>query len=101
VPVPSPQAYVGGHLAVVTLLLDRGAGINDRSASRETPLFCAALHGWSDLVRYLLKRGADPTATIVCGFTPLMAATQRGHAETVRCLLEHPAAAAMVDHRDR
>lgn len=47
-------------IEMLTLLLDRGAEINQPSGPlHETPLMIAAEIGLSDVVRYLLNRGAD------------------------------------------
>jgi ankyrin repeat protein len=47
-----------GHLEVVELLLDRGAGLEETDARGFTPLLYAAASGNLDLVRFLVDLGA-------------------------------------------
>lgn len=58
----------GRHAAAV-LLLDRGARIEivTRGPRLETPLICAASHGFCDMIRLLLHRGADLNAPTIFG----------------------------------
>lgn len=72
-------------LAVVRVLLDRGASPNVRGIEGRTPLFAAAQQGDAKLVSLLLAKGArasDP----VDGMTPIEAADLAGHEDVVRLL---------------
>jgi ankyrin repeat protein len=50
-----------GQLAVVKLLVERGADVNyQHPITKMTPLHLAAYEGYTDVVKYLLSKGADP-----------------------------------------
>jgi uncharacterized protein len=63
-----------GHTAAVTLLLESGADLNQRTADGTTPLLAAIINGHLDLAMSLLDRGADPRLASDNGVTPLYAA---------------------------
>jgi ankyrin repeat protein len=71
-------AAARGSAELVTLLLDRGAGIRGPDKFGGTPLFAAAKQGHVHIVRLLLDRGApvDQRAPLN-GATPLRAAVDR------------------------
>ena len=48
-----------GHIEIVTLLLDRGANINQAVPDDETALIQASAEGHIDVVKLLLERKAD------------------------------------------
>jgi len=60
----SPLHYAASaaqaDLAVLQLLLTRGAKVNAESANKTTPLMMAAGYGSEDAVALLLKQGGDP-----------------------------------------
>ena len=58
-------------LAVVTLLLDKGADINARTKEGATPLLNALAWGQSDVARLLIQRGADVNLKNKQGDSPL------------------------------
>jgi ankyrin repeat protein len=90
------HAASGGHHDVVIVLLDKGADVNARNGSKETPLHLAVR--WSDgryvkgdhlsVIAALLRRGADTNARDAYGSTPLHEA---GRADVVKLLLKHGA----------
>ena len=92
-----------GHLDVVLLLLDRGAGVESRGSQHQTPLYTASSRGHVEVVQSLLDRGADPNAqcddydVLELNWTPLLVASEKGGVEIARVLLEH---GAEVHHRD-
>ena len=51
-----------GNAAMMRLLLDRGADINESSGNHTSPLIIALLNGQVGLATELLNRGADPNA---------------------------------------
>jgi hypothetical protein len=84
-------AEANGTLAVVSLLLDKGADVNAGDTRGVTPLIAAATVGNTSVAKLLLQRGADPAAyAAVPGpkmATPLMGAVQSGDVELTRFLL--------------
>lgn len=57
----------------------------------ETPLHCAAWHGYSAVARALCQAGCHVDAKNREGETPLLTASARGFADIVECLVEHKA----------
>jgi ankyrin repeat protein len=53
-------AATNGHVAVLTLLLDKHAYIDAASPNGTTPLMMAAHYGTPEAVKLLLEAGADP-----------------------------------------
>ena len=81
--VPLMYAAQGGHTECVQLLLQRGANVNMRSASRSTAAHYAAEHGHKETLLALLNlldTGCDVDAKDNWEMTPLMWAAQGGHA---------------------
>lgn len=68
---PLHRACAAGHVDTVSLLLDRGAMINDRNMNGSTPLHYAASNDRVDVVKLLLERGADYSILNGNGFAPL------------------------------
>lgn len=58
---------------------------------QETPLHCAAWHGYSAVARVLCEAGCDVNARNREGESPLLTASARGFKDIVECLLEHGA----------
>ena len=56
---PLDSAARGGHLEIVKLLLEKGAGIMVQDGD-STPLRSAANSGHQEAVKLLLEKGADP-----------------------------------------
>lgn len=97
---PSPDGFspLGlacffGHPAVVKLLVEKGADVNQASANdwRAQPLHSAVAGRNQEIVAYLLQNGADVNARQHYNFTPLHAAAQNGDADLIKVLLEHHA----------
>jgi ankyrin repeat protein len=79
-----------GHADILSLLLDHGADVDDRSAS-QTPLHRALWYAKLEAGRFLLDRGADINARDNIGWTPLFIATSTGYFESAQMLLERGA----------
>jgi len=88
---PIHVAVMSGSPDAVTLLLDRGVGVNARAYDGRTALHAAASAGRVDLVALLLDRGADPAARTDYGYTPLSLAASSGSREMVRLLVSRGA----------
>lgn len=76
-----------GHLEALTILLDRGAGVDTRDDWGNTPLEGAVWHGRREIVRRLLQRGAAVNLQGRSGETALMGAAEKGHTDLARLLL--------------
>ena len=59
---PLIKAADGGKLAIVKLLLEKGARVDGRSTDGQTPLMAAVMRGFDDVVEVLLAAGADVKA---------------------------------------
>jgi len=68
-----------GDQALITLMLAKGAKINEALDSGKTALHIAAAKGHLLVVRQLLAAGANPAAETVDGDNPLMVAIRNGH----------------------
>ncbi|KAK2595807.1 hypothetical protein QQS21_006571 [Conoideocrella luteorostrata] len=79
-----------GHQALVELLLEKKANVNQVSTAGETPLYYAVPK--PEIVHVLLKNGADPDLGVCRGFTALMFAAWYSHTTTIEHLLKHNAA---------
>jgi ankyrin repeat protein len=85
-----------GHLAIVTMLLDRGARIEEVVAGDENALISASGSGQLEVVRLLVARGANVNARVWAetGWTdrqgewrtPLNMARRGGHTAVVNYL---------------
>lgn len=58
---------------------------------QETPLHCAAWHGYSPVARALCQAGCHVDAKNREGESPLLTASARGFVDIVECLVEHGA----------
>ena len=76
---------------VVATLVQRGANVQHRTATGQTPLFAAACSGCTAAIPLLLGARADPESREQRGCTPLIAAAQKDHTAVVRALLLHGA----------
>lgn len=84
-------AAYNGYLAIVRLLLERGANINARDRDEMTPLIWAVYNGYLAVVKLLLDRGANIEAQDNHGMTALLWAVHKGRLEFVKLLLERGA----------
>ena len=84
---PLMVAAAGESLKVVKYLLEFGADPNLRSASGQSPLWCAANTGTLEILSFLLPRVEDKNAKYG-GWSPLHTATFNGRADIVDALIE-------------
>jgi HEAT repeat protein len=93
-----PGAGQGGHVALVKLLLEKGA--DPKSKAGEQALHGAALQGGLETVQLLLKAGADPNVADERGETPLhMAISGDANLKIVQALVEAGAKLSATDNQ--
>lgn len=86
---PLHWAALGGHDAVVQLLLAHGADVNAVEPSRgRTPLLDAVANMHEPVVRRLVGAGTRVDTADMLGDTPLNLATRQGNVSMARILLE-------------
>ncbi|KAH7146273.1 hypothetical protein EDB81DRAFT_869123 [Dactylonectria macrodidyma] len=98
---PLLSATENGHMAIVRLLLDRGAYIEAMDQQRQTPLLSATENGHEAIVRLLLDRGACIEAMDQQRRTPLLLAVETGNAALVRYLFDQGAYIEAKDQDSR
>lgn len=64
-------AVMKDNIALVGLLLQRGADVNSRTRSETTPLHTAVLYGRLEVAQFLIEKGAVVDAKSSSGATPL------------------------------
>ncbi|PFX25374.1 Protein fem-1-like C [Stylophora pistillata] len=79
---PLWMGSLGGHLAIVRLLLERGAEVNHTTLTNSTPLRAASFNGHTEVVRCLINHGADVNKRNQDGNTCIMVACWNGHLDT-------------------
>lgn len=89
------------RMAVVELLLSRGASLHWRDGDGATPLMVAAAHGHEQMVSFMIEHGADVLAERSDQATALHRAADGGYASVVSLLLRARANAGAADGRDK
>ena len=84
------------RLAIVTMLLERGADATARNDAGTSPLHLAAGCGDLECARKLIEYGGDVNCRNVAGRSPLFSAVSNGQREMVAYLLNCEADATMV-----
>ena len=59
---PLHEACTHGNLEIVKLLLDAGAGLDERGDNKSTALHCSAQGGHLEILKLLVERGGDYNA---------------------------------------
>lgn len=85
------------HLAVVALLLARGASPNRLTAYGYSALHCAASAGATEIIELCAAHGGDVNLVNSKSYAPIHAAADGGHADAVRALLDRGAAIDAAD----
>ena len=84
---PLHVAAANGQEDVVSLLLSRGANVDQRTGSGWTPLHQASFHGHNNVTQALVSAGAEVNKRNKYGATPLNMAAAGGHLATTRLLM--------------
>ncbi len=81
-------ASYNGHADIVSILLDAGANVNEKTKNDMDALKVATYNGHIDIVRILLSKGANPsTGGRIGAVSAWFIAKMRGH-ENIKQLLE-------------
>ncbi|KAJ8680121.1 hypothetical protein QAD02_015908 [Eretmocerus hayati] len=86
-----------GHSSLISLILDKGASIEDTDKEGLTALAWACVRGRLNAAQCLIDRGADVNTCDKIGRTPLDLAAFQGNPKLVQVLLERGAAIEHVD----
>ncbi len=78
-----------GNLAIVDLLIDRGANVNLVDIHRRVPMFVAIANHHPEVAMRLAEAGTDPSILTTDGSTLLMAAVRAEDMELARWALDH------------
>ena len=81
----------GDDLSIANLLVERGADVNQRTDTHDTPLIWVAFYGHVPIARFLVQHGADVNAVDRFGQTPLNMAGRRHHEGMISFLTSHGA----------
>ncbi|MDH4162887.1 MAG: ankyrin repeat domain-containing protein [Nitrospirota bacterium] len=76
------------HVAIIRILLEKGADVNSRNAAGRTPLLLAAARGRTEIAEMLIDRGADPNALDWSGDFALRSAAAGGQAKLIALLAQ-------------
>ncbi|MBI5649715.1 MAG: ankyrin repeat domain-containing protein [Chloroflexi bacterium] len=79
-------ATASRHLAIVQMLIARGAEVNARQAGGFVPLHAAAQNGQIEMIELLIANGADANARADDGKTPLAFALEEDHLDAATIL---------------
>lgn len=93
---PLIEAARWGHAETLTLLLSKGAEVNEPDHNGRAPLYVAAAVGHEEAVCVLLAAGATADSFTNTHWTALHAAADRGHEGAVGVLLKNGASTSVV-----
>eukprot|EP00964_Phaeocystis_antarctica_P049374 scaffold28640_cov75-Phaeocystis_antarctica.AAC.6 len=83
------EAAAGGQEAIVRMLLQRGASVNQQDFNGGTALMGATINGRTTIVQVLLDAKANASLQTKGGNTALRIAEQRKHTATAQLLRQH------------
>ena len=71
------EAAALGHIGIVELLLDHGAGLDDKEdAEGNSPILAASSGGHISVVELLISKGANPNDKDMYGHSPIIQASR-------------------------
>ncbi len=95
---PLHVAVMYNHEAIVALLIQAGAKLNEKDSNTlATPLHMAALYGRTSVAKLLIQKGANIEEKMKFGITPLMVAAQFNQPQIVEVLLNAKAKVNQAD----
>jgi Ankyrin repeats (3 copies) len=80
------SAVNSGDENAVSVSLDNGADVNERTSGGQTAVILAVIRGYTNIVRLLAKAGADPYERDNLGLNALDWAQRRGATEAIQIL---------------
>lgn len=83
---PLHYAASGGHVTIISLLIEQSAYIDAESPNGSTPLMMAAMYGTPAAVKFLLQEGADATLKNQQGLTALQFAERASQADSANAI---------------
>ncbi|CAM9371150.1 unnamed protein product [Ectocarpus sp. 4 AP-2014] len=95
--IPLHRAAAYNHQDIASLLLEKGADIEARDGTGQTPLFWACKGGHGEMITLLLSKGAHINAQDTKERTPLHEAARHGKKETCALLLKRGAKRDTMD----
>lgn len=98
---PLIYASMLGHIDMIRLLLEKGAGIEESMFGERKPLHVACLNGQKEAVEVLLENKANIESKDAGGKTALIYASNHGHANIVSFLIEKGADIEAMDSGGR
>ncbi|MBN1827534.1 MAG: ankyrin repeat domain-containing protein, partial [Deltaproteobacteria bacterium] len=98
---PLHWAAEQNNVESVSLLIDKGADVNDKDSNFTTPLHIASSNGYYEIARLLVENGADITSADFRAKTPLHFAATYGFKDIVALLLAHGAPLEVRDSYGR
>jgi len=84
-------ASIEGQLAIVKMLISRGADVNKATLTGSTPLRGASYSGHVEIMQYLLENGANINSGNCMGQSPLTIAAMKGDMAALGFLLDNGA----------
>ena len=98
---PLVIAVYNNQPAVVQLLLQKGARVNDADVSGNTALMGVCFKGYKDIAEMLIKAGANVNQTNNTGSTALIFAATFGQLDIAQLLLNNDADVYLADNRGK
>ena len=95
---PLHMAAAGGHDAVIAVLLDNGADVNQVAVDGWSPIHFAVHNGHDAAVAVLLDKGANINHLNNDGYSPVYRAAKNGHETVVALLIDRGADVNLADN---
>ncbi|ACE05813.1 hypothetical protein Aasi_0393 [Candidatus Amoebophilus asiaticus 5a2] len=84
---PLHRAACNGNIALIRLLIDKGAHVDPINSYQDTPLHLAVKGGHLEVVKYLIEKGAGINSRNIYGNASIFYAIEKKHTEIVKLLL--------------
>jgi hypothetical protein len=91
-------AAMGGSVAVLKLILEKGGSLNTSDSKRRSPLFFSALYKQNEAFFWLLEQGGKISQQAMGGMTVAMVAASNGNLAVLKTALQRGVRADTKDH---